>query len=181
MNVNTMNLSFICKFSSPTNSVVVDSATGERLFEFATPFGLHWRTVTTLRDAQSNVVGEHKSGWTRDEVTYQGRTMLMSDWLVKKGLSSRFVPRGLFVAGMQHLLDCQTGALVARGHRKRTRLFSSSGEKLNIDVPPDGLPLLDAIVFSFFLCELMARRKESANNGFGVGGAGMQLGAPISG
>ncbi|EIW58307.1 uncharacterized protein TRAVEDRAFT_20355 [Trametes versicolor FP-101664 SS1] len=194
MSVNILNVSFICKFSSPTNSSVVDSATGERLFEFATPFGLHWRTVTTLRDADRRMVAEYKTGWTRDEVTYLGRTMLMSDWLVKKsvlssnrifvapdGRSYEWEKDGMAQGGNEYkLLDCQTGELVAQGHRKRARRLFSSSEKLNIDVLPDGLPILDAIVFSFFLCELMARRRESANNRLGVGGAGMQ-GPPISG
>lgn len=109
MNVNIMNVRFLCKFSSPTNSAVVDSATGERLFEFATPFGLHWRTVTTLRDADRRMVAEYKTGCTRDEVTYLGRTMLMSGWLVKKSVLSRYVPV-LSVTGME-------GALIGGSNR----------------------------------------------------------------
>lgn len=56
------------------------------------------------------------------------------------------------------LSDCQTGQLVASAHNKKP--FST--KKLNIDVVPDGLPILDAIVLSFIICELRSRRQQNA-------------------
>lgn len=82
----TMNVSFTS--SGLTNLAVVDSATGETLFEVSTPFSLHYNT--TLRDAQNSVVGEFKQGMIHDEVTYQGRTMRVSEWLLKKSILSRY-------------------------------------------------------------------------------------------
>lgn len=83
---STMNVSFTS--SGLTNSTVVDSATGKTLFEVSTPFSIHYNT--TLRDAQNNVVGEFKQGMVHDEVTYQGRTMRVSEWLPKKSILSRY-------------------------------------------------------------------------------------------
>ncbi len=53
------------------------------------------------------------------------------------------------------LFDCQTEELVASGHNKK--LFST---KMNIDVVQDGLPILDVIVLSFVICELIRKREE---------------------
>ncbi|OJT10384.1 hypothetical protein TRAPUB_13076 [Trametes pubescens] len=184
---NTMNVSFTS--STLTNSTVVDSATSQLLFELSTPFGLHYKTI--LKNAQNNVIGEFKQGSLHDEVTYQGRTMRVSEWLPKKSLLSRFVQSaepllvkqqqsahcffnvsssrtfeapngrsyrwdtgGIWKGGWR-LFDCQTEELVASGHNKK--LFST---KMNIDVVQDGLPILDVIVLSFAICELMRKREE---------------------
>ncbi|KAL1950068.1 hypothetical protein VTO73DRAFT_5190 [Trametes versicolor] len=160
-----MNVSFTS--SGLTNSAVVDSATGKTLFEVSTPFSLHYNT--TLRDAQNNVVGEFKQGMVHDEVTYQGRTMRVSEWLPKKsilsrsrtfvapdGRSYRWDTGGMWKAGWR-LFDCETGELVASVHSKK--LFSK--KKMNIDVIQEGLPILDAIVLSFLVCELLSRREQS--------------------
>lgn len=82
-----MNISFTS--NKLTNSAVVDSTTGQILFELSTPFGL--RRHTTLRDAQNNVIGAHKRGAIHDEVTYQGRTMRVSEWLHRNSVFSRFM------------------------------------------------------------------------------------------
>ncbi|KAL1950067.1 hypothetical protein VTO73DRAFT_5189 [Trametes versicolor] len=159
-----MNASFTS--STLTNSTVVDSTTSQLLFELSTPFGLHYNT--TLKDAQSNVIGEYKQGTIHDEVTYQGRTMRVSEWLPKKsmlsssrtfeapnGRSYRWDTGGMWKGGWQ-LFDCQTEVLVASVHSKK--LFSS--KKMNMDVVQDVLPVLDAIVLSFVICELMKKREE---------------------
>lgn len=59
---------------------------------------------------------------------------------------------------MVQLFDCETGELVASAHSKK--LFSR--KNMNIDVVQDGLPILDAIVLSFLICELLSRREQSA-------------------
>ncbi|EIW59696.1 uncharacterized protein TRAVEDRAFT_46999 [Trametes versicolor FP-101664 SS1] len=161
-----MNVSFTS--NKLTNSAVVDSTTGQLLFELTTPFGL--RRHTTLRDVQNNVIGAHQRGAIHDEVTYQGQTMRVSEWLHRNsvfsssrtftaanGRSYKWEKGGMFNKGWQ-LSDCQTGQLVASAHNKK--LFST--KKLNIEVVQDGLPILDAIVLSFLICELRSRRQQNA-------------------
>lgn len=85
-----MNISFTS--NTLVNSTVIDSATGQVLFELSAP-RYHFRIHTTLRDAQNNVVGEYKKGkiGTAPEVIYRGQTMRAKEWLVKKHWHSRYV------------------------------------------------------------------------------------------
>ncbi|OJT10383.1 hypothetical protein TRAPUB_13075 [Trametes pubescens] len=155
-----MNISFTS--SGLTNSAVVDSTTGQLLFELSTPLlGLHRNT--TLRDAQNNVIGVYKRGTIHDEVTYQGRTMRVSEWLLKNSVFS-----SSDIDAEVQLVDCQTGELVANAHSKK--LFST--KKMNMDVVQNGLPILDAIVLSFLICELRLRREQDAANAAAAGASG---------
>ncbi|KAI0632037.1 hypothetical protein C8Q77DRAFT_1158716 [Trametes polyzona] len=156
--------------NSPTNSPVVDSETGQLLFSVSTPHSL--TPVTTVTDSQGGAVGEYKRGWIHDEVVYKGQSRHLSDWLVKNSVFSRRrkfeAPNGKkyewqwgrLMSNDLKMVDCDTGKLVAQGLRKEFKLFSQS-QKLSIEVTPDGAPIMDAIVLTFVICELLTRKMET--------------------
>ncbi len=86
--LHIMNISFTS--DTLVNSTVIDSATGQSLFELSASRH-HFRIHLTMRDAQNNVVGEYKEGKSDTEVIYRGKTMRAREWLVKKHWYSRFV------------------------------------------------------------------------------------------
>ncbi|KAI0333763.1 hypothetical protein GY45DRAFT_235332 [Cubamyces sp. BRFM 1775] len=76
----------------PTNSAIIDSTTGNVLYEFFTTDattdmaseGGERVKVTTMWNAQRQVVAlyTHGSGASKEEVTYLGQTRCVDDWLV---------------------------------------------------------------------------------------------------
>ncbi|KAL1940808.1 hypothetical protein VTO73DRAFT_7849 [Trametes versicolor] len=161
-----MNVSF--PSFSPKNTPVINSATGEHLFQLSTPIGFRSRS-TTLWDAQDRMVGKYKTGWAHDELTYHGQTMTLAEWLVERSGScgrTFLASNGrsyewqweILGSGGYKLIDCLTDKLIARGHRKHTR----PSRKMSIDVLPEGYPFLDAIVLSFVLCERIREEQETA-------------------
>ena len=69
------------------NTTVVDSATGEVLFDISTPSGLGSRT-TTIKDDLGKIVGEYERHWSGDRVTVGGKSMKLSDWMPRSSLLS---------------------------------------------------------------------------------------------
>ncbi|KAI0632038.1 hypothetical protein C8Q77DRAFT_1210382 [Trametes polyzona] len=166
-----MNVTFTA--NSPHNSPVVDMATGQALFYISTPYSLLSARDMTMTDAGGQVVGVYKRGFINDEVVYRGVEGPLSDWLVQKSIFSRrrrFVAPdgrtyewrwGTWTKSELTLVDVETEQLVARGLRSVMSLFSSS-QKLGLEVAPGGTRILDAIVFSFVICELLTRRREKS-------------------
>ncbi|KAI0822029.1 hypothetical protein BC628DRAFT_1341056 [Trametes gibbosa] len=157
------------------NSSVVDSATGQAVYEVSTPSGLRNKT-TSVRDAHGNEVGAYKPGLLHDTVTRQGQTTRVSEWLVKKKIMAR---ARQFVAsnGKEYkwvfewdirgdkgvkLFECEMGRQVAHAHRKPFTQWSfKSSKAMSIDVSPDVLEILDDIMLSFIICESMTERDET--------------------
>ena len=71
------------------NSQVLDNASGLMLFHLNTPFKLIGTRVTTMTDAQGQVVAEYERRLGYDRVTYQGQTHRVADWLPTNGFFSR--------------------------------------------------------------------------------------------
>ncbi|KAI0643132.1 hypothetical protein C8Q79DRAFT_208823 [Trametes meyenii] len=200
-----MNVTFTS--SSMTNSTIINTATGDVLFEFSNPFSLALDTIT-LYDAQKQVIAVYEEGWISSNVTYRGRTMPLCEWFFKDNILSRCVrtptigPRILrfelpllaqesllqrtagHISGtmarrvpnhrstcqiathhspewgpMEQLTDCQTKKLVAKAHRVRWGILCEP-RKLNIDVKLEVIPILDAILFTFVVYEMLATRRR---------------------
>lgn len=83
-----MNISFTS--NTLVNSTLIDSATGQVLFELSASRD-HFRIHITLRDAHNTMVGEYKKGKIGTEVIYRRQTMRVKEWLVKKHWYSRYV------------------------------------------------------------------------------------------
>ncbi|EIW62468.1 uncharacterized protein TRAVEDRAFT_42828 [Trametes versicolor FP-101664 SS1] len=81
-----MNISFTS--NTLVNSTLIDSATGQVLFELSASRD-HFRIHITLRDAHNTMVGEYKKGKIGTEVIYRRQTMRVKEWLVKKHWYSR--------------------------------------------------------------------------------------------
>ncbi|KAI0752714.1 hypothetical protein C8Q80DRAFT_1147798 [Daedaleopsis nitida] len=171
-----MNVSFAT--NDPFNSIVVNEATGELLFEVSTPFNLGKRT-TTIRDAHRKVVAEYQRRWGHDRVTYHGETRQLSEWLPKKGRwsSSRMLlaPNGKAYQWKQRgssrsfrLLDAQSTLPVAESHRARHGFFTGKRRNLGIEVGPEAVPFLDAVLLSFIVCEKERRERASASASAGA-------------
>ena len=85
-----MNVSFVN--DDPLNSDVVDSATGQLLYDITTPFTLG-TSKTTVRDAQGQIVAVYKHGWGTDKMTFLGETRDIDEWLPTRDFFSRWVVR----------------------------------------------------------------------------------------
>lgn len=82
-----MNISWTSR--DAFNSQVVDNVSGLMLFHLNTPFKLIGTRVTTMTDAQGQVVAEYERRLGYDRVTYQGQTHRVADWLPTNGFFSR--------------------------------------------------------------------------------------------
>ncbi|KAI0352647.1 hypothetical protein OH77DRAFT_1428373 [Trametes cingulata] len=161
-----MNINLLTN-SDPTNSVVVNAATGELLFEFTSPFSLGSKT-TTMLDPRKQVVAVYKRNLLGQELTYRGQTSKLSDWLAQGGiLHSR---ERTFAAPNERtykwkwdrggrdleLSDCQTGQVVAQSHEQPTRLSAllspGSSRNQSVAILPEGLAILETVVLTFVLC-----------------------------
>ncbi|KAH9846347.1 hypothetical protein C2E23DRAFT_581543 [Lenzites betulinus] len=158
------------------NSSIIDSATGQPVYNVSTPSGLGNNT-TSVFNTQGNVVGQFKPGFLHDTVTRRGQTTRVSEWLVKKKIFAR---ARQFVAsnGKEYkwvfewdirgdkgvkLFECAMGRQVAHAHRKAFTQWSfSSSKAMSIDVSPDVLEILDDIVLSFIICESMTEQEETS-------------------
>ncbi len=79
-----MRVVFLSK--KPSNSSVVDAASGTLLFQITTP-GFRKRR-TTMYDQQDNAVGIYQRRfWKSDKVTFRGQNRRLSEWMPKKGWS----------------------------------------------------------------------------------------------
>ncbi|KAH9927936.1 uncharacterized protein BXZ73DRAFT_48691 [Epithele typhae] len=168
----TTNLSF--SSTSPFNSLIVDTATGETLFETTTPFKFGART-TTLYNPRQEVVGMYERRWGRDTVTFHGETHPLSEWLPHCGAfasrSRRFsAPNGKAYewrrrsgAAALKLVATDTGRTVAKAHR------AHRDQQLSVDLEPELAPFLDEVMFSFIICE--ERRRRTAYAAAAVGGS----------
>ena len=72
----------------PFNSKLIESASGEEVLDIETTSELRNRT-TTIRDVDGRIVGAYQRGWGINEVTHDGKRQPMSDWLPKKGWTSK--------------------------------------------------------------------------------------------
>ncbi|KAI0767449.1 hypothetical protein C8Q74DRAFT_1172399, partial [Fomes fomentarius] len=150
----------------PMNSDVVNSATGERLYDITTPFTLG-RSKTTLRDGQGQVVAVYTRGWRENSVTYLGQTRDVSDWLQKTlALPRRTLsywtftaPNGKVYKWKQtafsrsfEVTDTQTHAIVALTHSATLGILSPK-RYMRIELNAELMPFLDAFVLSFVICE----------------------------
>ncbi|KAH9889833.1 hypothetical protein C8Q73DRAFT_141290 [Cubamyces lactineus] len=169
----------------PTNSAVIDSATGNVLYEFFTTDATTHTTnqlgrdervkVTTMWNAQRQVVALYTHGASKDEVTYSGQTRSVDDWLVwssKPGPSGSACntiqkcqfgfPDGKKYKWTYHsddtrnrrfsLFECETSQFLANGYRpQRSGIFPCT-RKLKLAVMADGEAMLDTIVLTFVLC-----------------------------
>ncbi|EIW59725.1 uncharacterized protein TRAVEDRAFT_28753 [Trametes versicolor FP-101664 SS1] len=163
-----MQLDFLS--NSPLNSAVVDAATGETLYTISTPRTLGTR-ATTVCDAAGKTVALYRRHWGRGEVELHGVTRDVSSWLVSDGVfssSKRFVaPDGrTYVWKKQwgtsefELVDDQTQQLVAKSSGARSVLRPS--DRMSLEISPQAVPILDAVVLSFIICEKNRRGKNAA-------------------
>ena len=58
------------------------------------------------------------------------------------------------------LVDRHSKRTVAKAHRSHHALFEAS-QKISIDVESEAVPMLDAVVLSFAICEEKRRRSET--------------------
>ncbi|TFK82457.1 hypothetical protein K466DRAFT_590498 [Polyporus arcularius HHB13444] len=166
-----MRVVFLSK--KPSNSSVVDAASGTLLFQITTP-GFRKRR-TTMYDQQGNAVGiyQHRF-WKSDTVTFRGQSRRLSEWMPKKAWSSSrklLAPDGRFYTWKKklwrnsfELVDRHTKRVVATARRKRqgTSGFVSK-RRMVIDLWPDVVHMVDAVVFSFAIWDRLRRRQESAS------------------
>ena len=112
------------------NANVVDNASGQVLFHINTPFKLFGKRVTTIADAQGQLISEYERRFSYDQVTYRGQTHRVSDWLPKNGFFSTYVMK----PGAEEITDVR--ALRSRRLRApdgKTYLWKSrSGEKFKV-------------------------------------------------
>ncbi|KAI0670981.1 hypothetical protein C8Q78DRAFT_1033227 [Trametes maxima] len=156
-----MNVTFTS--SSMTNSTIINTATRNVLFELSNPFSLALDTIT-MYDPQKQVIAIYKEGWVSDDITYQGQTRPLYHWLYKDNIfsnSRKFVAVNgkTYKWDDRELIDCQTKEVVAKAHRVRWGILSEP-RKLNIDVTSNVIPILDAIVFTFVVCEMLGTRRR---------------------
>ncbi|RPD61652.1 hypothetical protein L227DRAFT_562668 [Lentinus tigrinus ALCF2SS1-6] len=144
-----------------SNSAVVD-ASGGTLFQITTP-GFRKRR-TTMSDQRGNAIGIYQRRfWQSDKVVFRGQTRRLSEWMPRqRWLSSRrlVAPDGRsytwkkkFWRNSFQLIDRHTKRVVAKARRKRVNTcgLAVSKRRMVIDVFPDAVHMVDAIVFSFVL------------------------------
>ncbi|KAL1950054.1 hypothetical protein VTO73DRAFT_5176 [Trametes versicolor] len=163
-----MQIAFLS--NNTLNSVVVDAGTGQRLYNICTPYGVGKRK-TTIHDAWGRTVAKYKRRWGRDQIELYGMTRSVSSWLPSDSLftsSKRFVaPNGrtyiwkkLWGKSKFKLVDHHTKQVVARSRYTRSSLWSS--KRISIEIDPQVVLVLDAIILSFIICEKDRRDQEEA-------------------
>ena len=88
-----MNVTFLT--DSPLNSTVVDLSSGRHLYDISTEFDTESTTIryrTTLRHLDGQVLGlwEHAYQRDNDRIVYHDKMHMLSDWLPKKSVLSRY-------------------------------------------------------------------------------------------
>ncbi|KAI1786922.1 hypothetical protein LXA43DRAFT_897070 [Ganoderma leucocontextum] len=165
-----LNLSFVD--DSPFSSAVVNRDSGERLYSISTQNSKTARN-TTIRDGRGDVVGAHEQscwpgGRCYDNVALHGRRCAVEQWLPrrKKSILSKvwILPGPNRQAYHWHnqgdafkvcshapgtLVDPRTYETLAQSHPSNC----VEGTKLSLDVNPEALPMLDAILLSFVVLE----------------------------
>ncbi|KAI0755164.1 hypothetical protein C8Q80DRAFT_1143423 [Daedaleopsis nitida] len=159
-------------FSSrdPIDSQVID-ASGKLLYQISTPrtLGTH---LTTMCDAQNQVVGTYKRVMFSDMVTLHGAKLGgFNDWLPKRNIVSRsrmmIAPDGKLYEWTKRergftLTDVATGQEIAASQRG-SRLGRQRSE-LALSVQQEGLTFIDAIVLSFTIWEHKVQAARQAGN-----------------
>ncbi|TBU23530.1 hypothetical protein BD311DRAFT_731133 [Dichomitus squalens] len=155
-----MDISFVS--TDPFNTEVIDSATGNLLYDIETPFKLLRKRTTTIWTARKKVVGLYERSWGHNRVAYLGETRKVAEWLPKESpmSSSRtFVAPNqkvytwtLASGGTFKLFDAATQAAVAE-----TR-YTSAGTRsrkphISINIGAELVPFLDAVLLAFLICE----------------------------
>ncbi|KAI0698953.1 hypothetical protein C8T65DRAFT_581659 [Cerioporus squamosus] len=169
-----MRVVFLSK--NPCNSAVVDSANGTLLFQITTP-GFRKRR-TTMYDQHGNIVGVYQRRfWKSDKITLRGQTRSLSEWMPRRfscyGSRRLFAPDGRiytwkkkFWRNSFELVDRHTKRVVAKAQRKRQGTSGLvSKRRMAIDLSPDVVHMVDAIVFSFALWDRLRRQDAASANG----------------
>ena len=86
-----MDISFVS--TDPFNSEVIDSDTGNLLYDIETPFKLLRKRTTTVWTARKKVVGVYERNWGHNKVAYLGETRRVAEWLPKESQTSRSLMR----------------------------------------------------------------------------------------
>ncbi|KAF8589962.1 hypothetical protein K439DRAFT_1331012 [Ramaria rubella] len=172
-----MNISFLR--DSPLNTTIINSTTGQLLYEVRTPWRITSRTTYVRRLSLGSISGRGipvaKVHWHRlrsSKITVLGSTMRVKEFLPRDGFwsKSRTV---IGIEGKQFrwklgskkftLTDTLTGAVVAEAHRKRYAFFGSS-RNMNINIYSHGFYNLDIVVVSFIILEEKRRRRQRGGN-----------------
>ncbi|PIL23498.1 hypothetical protein GSI_14810 [Ganoderma sinense ZZ0214-1] len=149
----------------PLNSIVVNAANGQIMYDVKTP-QLRGGSTTTVRDARGNVVAKYESSAFVHELTIRGERRDLNGWLEREhtlSLSRRMhAPNGRKYEWRWHkfawmVTDSETGQLVAMS-RSASKLH---GTKFTVEILEEGLPILDAIVTSFALLEARAKAAQA--------------------
>ncbi|KAF8494502.1 hypothetical protein JB92DRAFT_3099999 [Gautieria morchelliformis] len=167
-----MNVSFLQ--NEPLNTVIVDSSTGQALYEVDTPWRAGTRTTTVRRPkpgvapGQGQIIAEiHWRTLGSSTITLYGTTMRIKDWLKKTGVlsSSRTLvaPDGKSYvwsrgSGKFTLTDVGTDTQAAQSHRSKSGWFGGSSRKMNIDISTQAINFQDIVVISFIIMEQKDRR-----------------------
>ncbi|KAF8494503.1 hypothetical protein JB92DRAFT_2996323 [Gautieria morchelliformis] len=167
-----MNVTFLQ--SDPLTNVVVDSSTGQHLYEVKTSSWKAAARTTTVRSLKPGVASGqgqiiaaeiHWRALAYSTITLHGNTMRIKDWLAK---TSALSPSRKLVApdgnsyvwsrspGKFTLTDVDTNTQVAQSHRYKIGLFGAS-RKMNIDISSQAMDFQDIIVVSFIILEFRAR------------------------
>ncbi|KAI0352646.1 hypothetical protein OH77DRAFT_1523216 [Trametes cingulata] len=150
--------------NSPTNTLVIDAATDDVVYNISTTSTRIVSQKTTIRDVRWREIAH----WNNPriglgEITLRGETKAVSDWLHKDGRFSStrkfLAPNGKMYAWHEilsslnfKLIDCQTGQEVARSHRSSSGVFSTP-RKMGLEVADELEPILDDIMLSFIILE----------------------------
>ncbi|KAI0366882.1 hypothetical protein BV20DRAFT_1055219 [Pilatotrama ljubarskyi] len=150
--------------NSPTNSLVIDSATQDVLYNISTTSTGLVSQKTVIRDARWREIAHwNNPHMGLGEITLRGETKQVSDWLHKDGrfTSTRkfLAPNGKMYAWREilsnlnfKLVDCGTGEAVGRSHRSRLGIFFKP-RKMGLEVADDLVPILDDVILSFIILE----------------------------
>ncbi|KAI0698950.1 hypothetical protein C8T65DRAFT_307599 [Cerioporus squamosus] len=180
----TLNVSFTS--DDPLNSAVVNDSTGQTLYQMSTPFKFGTQ-ITTIRDADKNVVATYEHRWGKDRITFHGETRLVSQWLPKKSWLSNnrvlYIQNGrtyvwkpnLFNSSYK-LLDTQTNTVAAATHHRSFGVFSK--RRVGINVHEELVPYLDAVILAFMICECERRVSATASQNAAVTSAAFAASGP---
>ncbi|TFK84913.1 hypothetical protein K466DRAFT_552856 [Polyporus arcularius HHB13444] len=153
------------------NSTVINDSTGQTLFYISTPFRFGTQ-VSTIRDADKNLVASYEHRWGKDRVTFHGETRNVSQWLPKRSWLSNnrvlYVQNGRSYVWKPNrfnssykVLDTQTDTIAARTHHRSFGFLSK--RRVGIDVHEELVPYLDALILAFMICECDRRVSATAS------------------
>ncbi|KAI0744343.1 hypothetical protein C8Q80DRAFT_1186368 [Daedaleopsis nitida] len=168
-----MNMNVNFTSGDTDNSTILDSSTGQLLFDVTTPRKLGF-PKTTIRDGQQNIIAVCEGGWGQTKVTFHGETKKVNEWFPKKHVlsTSRMIPapNGKTYVWKQkwssdgfRLVDKDSKSLVAEAHVS-CKLLSRHGD-LSIDISSEVMPFLDAVILSFIISNEEKKLRELASSG----------------